>query len=141
MLPALGPKWPLPFSATLAAPPALLVTFSVAFFAPMVVGVNVTCTVVDTSEPSVVVPSVPSENCPPSPVIVGVFSVIGNPLVFVMVTGVAPCDPRNTVTESTGEGVNPRDAPRIETEYDAERPVQRLDMTDLVCHEQAAERQ
>jgi len=83
VLPTLGPKCPAPVTLMLAAPPALLVMFSVAFFAPTADGVNVTCATVESPGPRFVVPTAPIENWPASvPVIVGVLSAIGNPLVL-----------------------------------------------------------
>ena len=116
----LGPKRAVAVSGTPARPPALLTIVSVALLAPMVVGVNVTDAVVVAPAASVTVPGAPTENCAASvPVIAsGVASVTGKPLRLVMVSCSDPCEPRNAVPRSSGDGVPVIVAATIDTEYE-----------------------
>src|SRR5262249_8851610 len=110
---------PVPLSATLETPPPLLVTVSVVVFDPIADGVNVTCALVAMPGPSTVATGAPTVNCAASPPLMasGALSVIGNPLVLVMVTGIVPSEPRNTVPKSNGDGESAIDAAWIVTEY------------------------
>ena len=94
-----------PVNATTALP-LLLVMFSVAFFAPEVVGANATWTVVAAPAASVVAAGTPAEYCDaPVPVIVnGGVSVNGSALTFVMVTVAIAEPPMVTVPKSIDEG-------------------------------------
>src|SRR5437016_2313353 len=112
---------PEPFNVRLVDPPAVLVMFNVAVFAPNEVGVNVTSAVVDAPAASVAVAGRPAENCAePVPVIGnGVPSVTVKPLLLVIVTVRDAGDPFGTAPKSTGFGVAVTCAARIGTEYDA----------------------